>query len=31
MNGGIKESELSEKFDSPEYQVLLVAEKYQTA
>jgi len=30
MNGGIKESELAEKFDSPEYQVLLVAEKYQT-
>jgi type I restriction enzyme R subunit len=30
MNGGIKESELPEKFDSHEYQVLLVAEKYQT-
>ena len=30
MNGGIRESELPEKFDSPEYQVLLVAEKYQT-
>jgi type I restriction enzyme R subunit len=30
MNGGIKESELAEKFDSHEYQVLLVAEKYQT-
>jgi type I restriction enzyme R subunit len=30
MNGGVKESELPEKFDSPEYQVLLVAEKYQT-
>ena len=30
MNGGIKESELPEKFDTPEYQVLLVAEKYQT-
>ena len=30
MNGGIKESELPEKFDSDEYQVLLVAEKYQT-
>jgi type I restriction enzyme R subunit len=30
MNGGIKESELAEKFDSPGYQVLLVAEKYQT-
>lgn len=30
MNGGIKEGELPEKFDSPEYQVLLVAEKYQT-
>ncbi|WP_349741173.1 type I restriction endonuclease subunit R [Roseateles cavernae] len=30
MNGGIKESELPEAFDSHEYQVLLVAEKYQT-
>ena len=30
MNDGIKESELPEKFDSDEYQVLLVAEKYQT-
>ena len=30
MNGGIKEKELPEKFESPEYQVLLVAEKYQT-
>lgn len=30
MNEGIKESELPERFDSPEYQVLLVAEKYQT-
>jgi type I restriction enzyme, R subunit len=30
MNGGIKESELPERFDSHEYQVLLVAEKYQT-
>lgn len=30
MNGGIKESELPERFDSQEYQVLLVAEKYQT-
>ena len=30
MNGGIKESELPEKFDGYEYQVLLVAEKYQT-
>lgn len=30
MNGGIKESELTERFDSDEYQVLLVAEKYQT-
>ncbi len=30
MNDGIKESELPEKFDSNEYQVLLVAEKYQT-
>ena len=30
LNGGIKESELPEKFDSDDYQVLLVAEKYQT-
>lgn len=30
MNGGIKETELPEKFDTYEYQVLLVAEKYQT-
>ncbi len=30
LNGGIKESELPEQFDSPGYQVLLVAEKYQT-
>ena len=30
MNDGIRESELPEKFDSREYQVLLVAEKYQT-
>lgn len=30
MNNGIKETELPEKFDSNEYQVLLVAEKYQT-
>jgi type I restriction enzyme R subunit len=30
MNGGIKESELPDKFASDEYQVLLVAEKYQT-
>jgi hypothetical protein len=30
MNGGIKEAELPEQFDSPSYQVLLVAEKYQT-
>jgi type I restriction enzyme R subunit len=30
MNDGIKESELPERFDSNEYQVLLVAEKYQT-
>lgn len=30
LNGGIKESELPEKFDTDEYQVLLVAEKYQT-
>lgn len=30
MNGGIKEKELPEKFGTAEYQVLLVAEKYQT-
>jgi type I restriction enzyme R subunit len=30
MNSGIKESELPERFDSQDYQVLLVAEKYQT-
>lgn len=30
MNGGIKERELPEKFESAEYQLLLVAEKYQT-
>lgn len=30
MNKGIKESELPERFDSQEYQLLLVAEKYQT-
>lgn len=30
MNGGIKESELPEKFSTEEYQVLLVADKYQT-
>ena len=30
MNNGIKESELPERFGSDEYQVLLVAEKYQT-
>jgi type I restriction enzyme R subunit len=30
MNGGIKEKELPEKFDTTEYRVLLVAEKYQT-
>jgi type I restriction enzyme R subunit len=30
MNGGIKAAELPEKFGTPEYQVLLVAEKYQT-
>ncbi|MBU1169683.1 MAG: DEAD/DEAH box helicase family protein [Proteobacteria bacterium] len=30
MNKGIKESELPEKFNTEEYQVLLVAEKYQT-
>ena len=30
MNGGIKEKELPERFASPEFHVLLVAEKYQT-
>lgn len=30
MNNGIKEKELPSKFDTEEYQVLLVAEKYQT-
>jgi len=30
MNAGIKEKELPEKFGTPEYHVLLVAEKYQT-
>ncbi len=30
MNNGIKESELPDKFDTDDYQVLLVAEKYQT-
>lgn len=30
MNNGIKENELPEKFNTEEYQVLLVAEKYQT-
>lgn len=30
MNGGIREKELPEKFAASEYQVLLVAEKYQT-
>lgn len=30
MNKGIKGKELPERFDSSEYQVLLVAEKYQT-
>ncbi len=30
MNGGIKEKELPAAFDTHEYQVLLVAEKYQT-
>ena len=30
MNKGIREKELPEKFATPEYQVLLVAEKYQT-
>ena len=30
MNGGIREKELPEKFATDEYQVLLVADKYQT-
>lgn len=30
MNGGIREKELPERFATEEYQVLLVAEKYQT-
>jgi len=30
MNRGVKEKELPEKFNTNEYQVLLVAEKYQT-
>ena len=30
MNEGIREKELPERFSSPEFQVLLVAEKYQT-
>lgn len=30
MNGGIREGEIPERFASGEYQVLLVAEKYQT-
>lgn len=30
MNDGIKEKELPEKFETSEYRVLLVAEKYQT-
>lgn len=30
LNNGIKESELPKKFDTNDYQVLLVAEKYQT-
>jgi type I restriction enzyme R subunit len=30
MNGGIRESELPERFNTEEYQVLIVAEKYQT-
>ena len=30
MNNGIKESELPAKFAAEEYQILLVAEKYQT-
>ena len=30
MNGGIREKDLPERFATPEYHVLLVAEKYQT-
>jgi type I restriction enzyme R subunit len=30
MNDGIKQSELPSKFETPEYQVLVVADKYQT-
>ncbi|MEJ1363747.1 MAG: type I restriction endonuclease [Candidatus Sedimenticola sp. (ex Thyasira tokunagai)] len=30
MNGGIKEKELPETFNKPDFRVLLVAEKYQT-
>ncbi|NTU54526.1 MAG: type I restriction endonuclease subunit R [Chlorobiaceae bacterium] len=30
MNGGVREKELPDTFSSPEYRVLLVAEKYQT-
>ncbi len=30
MNGGIREKELAERFATPEFRVLLVAEKYQT-
>ena len=30
MNDGVRETEIPEKFDSDEYQVLLVADKYQT-
>lgn len=30
LNNGIQEKDLAEKFDSDDYQVLLVAEKYQT-
>jgi type I restriction enzyme, R subunit len=30
MNGGIREKELPERFDTDDYRVLLVAEKYQT-
>lgn len=30
MNDGINESELPSKFDTPEYRVLVVADKYQT-
>ncbi len=30
MNNGIREKELPERFGTPDYQVLLVAEKYQT-